>query len=389
MKVLIIAMCDSVHTAGWIRQFVDSGVRFTLYPSTPHRRVHPQLRQALKADTRGHLKMRHLDRIFALPLGIADLIFRNRARAVLLRRLIVRGGFDMIHILESQHAGYLYEEALKSIKVRPPTALSIWGNDLFWFARSTKHREQIVRLLSFVDLMFTECCRDQNLARELGYRGSFAARIPASGGVGPAVDLARALNIAKTSARRGIVVKGYTGFRGRARIALNALVEKRHLLNGFEISVYSASWWMLLYVRYLELRYRLTITGYRKKSLSHASMLKLFQEARVSLAVSLSDGLPGSAREAMWTGAFPIESVGSCLGEWLHHGTSCFLVDPDRPETVAAAVEQAIIDDGLVDEASGINFGLAGQLTYESVKSVALGEYEQLYKSTLRTNEAN
>ena len=42
-KILIVAMADSVHTARWLRQFDSDEIEFVLFPSTPHRRVHPAM----------------------------------------------------------------------------------------------------------------------------------------------------------------------------------------------------------------------------------------------------------------------------------------------------------------------------------------------------------
>lgn len=371
-------MCDSVHTARWIAQFAHSEIRFTLYPSTPHRKLHSQIRQLLVSTPEAIVRMRRVDRVLALPLGLADLILRNRLRPFMLRTLIGREKFDMVHLLECQHAGYLYERAVKSIRQRPPAALSIWGSDLAWFGNSDSHRQQLRKLFNHVDLMFTECSRDQSLARDLGYVGIFAERIPASGGIGFELDDSQLRNWELPSRRHGVVVKGYTGFVGRAWLALQALVESRSLLSRFEISVYSANWWMIIYVRYLRFRYRLRIVAYRKKSLTHSEMLSIFKTARVSLAVSMCDGFPGSAREAVWAGAFPIESTSSCVGEWLVEGKSCLLIDPTKPRSIGEALERALLDDALVNGAAECNADLLSQLTVEKVRNTAVQEYHRL-----------
>ena len=103
MKVLVIAMCDSVHTARWIAQFAHSEIRFTLYPSTPHRKLHSQIRKLLASPTGAFVRVRRVDRVLALPLGLADLILRNRLRSFILRNLIVREKFDIVHVLSLIH----------------------------------------------------------------------------------------------------------------------------------------------------------------------------------------------------------------------------------------------------------------------------------------------
>jgi len=290
--------------------------------------------------------------------------------------------FDAVHVLESQHSGYLYAKVVEKLNRRPPTALSIWGSDLSWFGKSERHKDRIIRLLAQVDLMLTECSRDQHLARHFGFRGAFSVRFPASGGVGLSHEFTPPSAGNSPSTRLGVVIKGYTGFVGQAAVALQAVIQKRDLLRRFDIVVYSASWWMLVYVRYLRFRYQLRIVAYRKKSLTHGVMLSLFQNARVSLAVSLCDGFPGSAREAIWAGAFPIESIGSCVGEWLTEGVTCLLVDPHEPATIAKALERALTDDALVDLATQSNSDVIKKLTIEEVKVAAVREYQRLLQLT-------
>ncbi len=146
-KVLLVAMVDSVHTGRWISQFDGEAIEFMLFPSTPHRRVHSLINQrlALKVETR--VRISQWMNWAALPLGIADLLCANFFRAKLLAREINKFQPDVIHIMETQHAGYLTDRALKTVKSKPKVILSIWGSDLFWFQRFPKHQIKIRSVL--------------------------------------------------------------------------------------------------------------------------------------------------------------------------------------------------------------------------------------------------
>jgi hypothetical protein len=257
-----------------------------------------------------------------------------------------------------------------------PVALSLWGSDLVWFTQKERHRRLIAETLQFVDHLLIECRRDRELARELGYRGDFSPPIPASGGLHVKPDSQS--DIVSPSERIGLVVKGYTGFVGRADVALKVLITLSPLLEGRPIHFYSVGYVMLAKLKLARWLTGLDIRTYLKKSLSHDEVLALFQTSRVSLSLSLSDGLPGSMREAALTGAFPIESVGSCVCDWASEGAGCLIVDPENPEEVASAVMRALQDDVLVDGAVEANREFVQSIRMENVRELAQKQYDRL-----------
>ena len=330
------------------------------------------------SQSKGSVRIRPSDRRLAFVLGLIDGVMRTRLRVWRLRRLILKGEFDFIHLLETQHAGYMYGLAAAPLSRRPVTVLSLWGSDLVWFEKSSLHRNQIRRLLGMVDVLFSECSRDQEIARRLDFNGRMTKRLPASGGVNVLSDLESTRKLERPSRRRSLAVKGYTGFVGRARTALRAVVANADLLRGYDIHVYSVSTRLLPYLHLLSVWHSLKLVGHRKKSLSHEQMMKIFRSSRVSLSVSLSDGFPGSAREAAWAGAFPIESKGACIADWLHSPESYLLVDPEDESSVASALRIALLDDRLVDRASELNIQFARSFSSDIVSGIALDEYSNI-----------
>ena len=371
-------MCDSVHTARWVDNLHGSEVEFVLFPSTPNRRLHPLLKARVLDPSDRLATMRKRERFLALPLGLVDLVLRNRVRSRRIVRFLKSNSFDMVHLLETQHAGYLFCEAMNKRVPDIPVALSLWGSDLNWFGHIAKHQSRVADTLAIVDHLFVECQRDVDLARGFGYTGSVSPPIPASGGVGTLSNVSQIDNAVPPSKRASIVVKGYTGFVGRADVALHVLSTLEAHLRGRPIHFYSVGVVMSLRLRLARRRTGLDILAHRKKTLSHAEVLNLFRSARVSLSLSLSDGLPGSMREAAWTGAFPIESKGSCVCEWTKPGSGVLVVDPLNDQEVTDALLRALVDDELVDQAVKINRSMVMGLATEVVRETTVRQYQKV-----------
>jgi len=381
MRILIVAMCDSVHTARWISQLEGSGLSIVLFPSTPHRRLHPTITRMLSDPHSSLLRIRRSDRRLAFIFGLIDLLVAKRLQGWRLRRLIKGTGFDAVHLLETQHAGYLYLRAMSKVSHSLPVALSVWGSDFAWFSKFSRHRKRIAEVLALAKFLFIECRRDELLAREMGYSGECSQPIPASGGIGK-LDMLKPLEaLDRPSLRTSIVVKGYTGFVGKASTSILAVIQSANYLRGFTVHVYSCSLWMVAKLHLLRRKTGLDIRPYRKKSLSHEDVLTMFREARVSLSLSLCDGLPGSFREAAWAGAFPIESVGSCVDEWVADNQQVRLVDPQNLQSVVEALREALSNSNMVDQAWQKNAALATQLSTNEIVAKVLAEYNRVLNS--------
>ena len=359
-KILIVAMADSVHTARWIRQFDDDEIEFVLFPSTPHRRIHPLIKNRLE-ESGSTLKISQWMKFTALPLGVADLIFSNFFRAKLLAREIKNFKPDLIHVMETQHAGYLTDKALESINLKQKVILSIWGSDLYWFSQFSKHMVKLRSVLSKVDLLIMECRRDQELAISLGYAGSFYEFMPATGGMNTE-SLSKKARIVAPKDRKWIAVKGYSGFVGLGKDAVKVVAKIESQIEDFSVFVYSVglgTWWNS---RNLRKKMGARLVMARKHTLTNNQIEEMFLKSRVALGLSLSDGLPATVKETAFFGAFPIQTDTSCAGEWFQDGISILLVPPDSTDALEAALRTALIDDDLVDSAAKLNFEIAGSL---------------------------
>ena len=73
-------------------------------------------------------------------------------------------------------------------------------------------------------------------------------------------------------------------------------------------------------------------------------------------------------------GSFPIQSCTACADEWLEHGVGGLLVPPEDPDVIAAALRQALTDDGLVDGGAEQNWRVAcARLAADDLRDSARG----------------
>jgi glycosyltransferase involved in cell wall biosynthesis len=359
-KVLLVAMADSIHTARWLEQFRGADINFVLFPSSPHRRVHPRIERMLESNSGVNLTLSWGLRMFSLPLWLIDRFVDNRLRGLLLRRMLRREQPEIVHAMETQNAGYVMRRALRKSVTRPRVILTIWGSDLFWFRQFPRHKRKLKETLKLVDDLALECNRDVAIAHDLGYEGRVIPPFPITGGYN-VEGLSKIASIVPPSQRKVILVKGHTRFVGRAELALKALEQVRDLLGSYRVVVYSADPKARRLSRKLSTQYSLDISLHRRGALTQDQVINSFSEARIYLGISLSDGLPNSLQEAMVLGAFPIQTNTSCADEWIVDGESGFIVDPHNPTSIVSALRKALENDALVDTAAVINLTTSRQ----------------------------
>jgi glycosyltransferase involved in cell wall biosynthesis len=367
-RILIIGMADSVHLARWLSQFVDQYIDFTLFPSSPHRRIHPKIKEIIASPSNQMTVtiQPSLMRWLALPLSAFDIPFNNFFRSKLLRRLILNERFDLIHVLELQHAGYLLLETKLAPKL-PKVFITNWGSDIYWFQQFPKHKQKIVQLLDIASFYSAECHRDIEIVGQLGFTGIAMPVIPNSGGIN-LEEIPK--NSLPPSQRKKIMIKGYTGFVGQALVALKACELAADHLREYEVVIYSAS--LKARFRALKLRYihKIQVTILKKRT-PHHEMLKHFSEARVYIGISLSDGISTSLLEAMATGCYPIQTNTSCANEWINESSGS-IVGSFSIQSVTDVIIYALNSDITVDQAKLINKQkISETASWDSVVSTA------------------
>jgi len=178
--LVIVCMLDNIHSSRWLEQFSEQEIDFLLFPSSPNRRVHSQLKALREDTTTANHKIVRLGKWFGLPLWVLDKFTNTFFREARLRWTIRRHQSDILRALELQNAGCLSLRALS--KLKPEGLLHFiatnWRSDIFWFQRFPKHRAKLQALLKLADSYSTDCHWDLAPARELGFIGEVLAVIP-------------------------------------------------------------------------------------------------------------------------------------------------------------------------------------------------------------------
>jgi len=400
VRILFVAMSDSIHTARWINQLNGQGWDIHLFPSKDRGAASPDLtnitihhsfygRQENRDPT---VKFRGIPTISPLlaSAGIRVLkeIFIDRYRIFQLRRLIRKLRPDIIHSMEIQAGGYLTMSIRKRYTEKfPPWIVTNWGSDVYLFGRLAEHVEKIKEVLKACDYYSCECQRDVRLAEKLGLRGKVLSVIPNTGGF----DLARVAQFRQqgpTSQRRLILLKGYQHWAGRALVGLRAISLCATELRGYQVAIYMATDDVKIAAELVSQDTGIPIEIIPR--CSHDEMLRLYGRARVYIGLSISDAISTSLLEAIVMGAFPIQSCTACADEWIVDGEMGLIVPPEDPEPIAVAIRRAVSDDELVDRAAELNAELARErLDQEVIRPQVIAMYEKVVSQVANNRNTN
>ena len=395
--LLIIAMPDSIHTVRWIGQILDQSWDIHLFPSYAGI-IHEDIKNIHIHDClRGRfgkfllslsplLLSFMLKVVMSIRLRIIKRFFPHY-RTFLLNRVIKKIKPDLLHTLETQSAGYLVLDLLETYHTKLPIWIhSLWGSDLYLFHRIEKHKKNIIELLCCCDYLICEGQRDVDLAKKLGFSGiNYFTHIPTAGGIKIKECTRIGTNSSSPSKRVVIMLKGYDGWAGRALVALRALEIISESLRNYEIVIYSGSENVALAVELFTYGTGVSVTMLPPNT-KHGDILSLLSKARISIGLSISDGLPNALLEAMAMGAFPIQSWTSMANEWIIDGVNGILVHPEDPEQVSAAIKKALSDDKLVDNAAMINLEIIrNNFEYKKIKNKAIEVYTKAFENSKTT----
>jgi hypothetical protein len=392
MRILFVAMADSVHTVRWIGQLQDRNWDLHLFPCedgnihTGFRglTIYPLLRQY---SPRMDASVGQTGIWWPFPRGRTRLTQLIRGvgatRAAMLTRTIRNLKPDLIHTLEMQRAGYLTLESRCRMEATqfPPWIFSCWGNDIYHFGQQPEHEPRIRQVLGASDYFTADCFRDSTLARNFGFRGCDLGVFPVGGGF--EIDRMQQVAEGKPSSRKIIAVKGYQSetWGGRALIALQAIKSCAENLRDYRIVVFSAYGGSQVCSAVEELtRAGLSVTLLPQSS--HDEIVKLMGRARMALGLSITDGTPNTMLEAMIMGAFPIQSDTVSTAEWIVNGQNGFLVPPENSDAAAAAIRKALADNALVNRAAEMNSHIARtRVDVGVIKPRVLEMYEKVARS--------
>jgi glycosyltransferase involved in cell wall biosynthesis len=395
LKILFVARADSIHAVRWINQLHGQGWDIHLF-SAMEKGIHPQLREVtvhypfyprssganLKVEIVGQWpSFRGMGVVKQIVGQIRpSLIDRSSRLASTIEKLRP----DVIHSLQIQHSGYLTLEAKRKVRGRFPIwAVSNWGSDIHYSGRLPDHAPRIRGVLAECDYYHCECERDVDLAREFGFRGVALPVIPAGGGF-DLDNLQRLRQPGPASSRRAIAFKGRQGWAGRSMVGLRAIETCADILQGYTVVLYSAE--KAVQEAADEVARRTGISfEIERTPWPREAILRMHGRARVSIALSITDGINTSFLEALVMGSFPIQSNTNCGSEWISCGESGFLVEPEDQAGVANAIRRAIADDALIDRAFAINSRTIADRAAEAVvRPKAVGMYNKMVAEAVK-----
>jgi glycosyltransferase involved in cell wall biosynthesis len=389
MKILFVAMAESIHTARWIHQLKDEGWDLYLFPSHDHRVVHSEL-DGINICVPFFFLFRWFDKIrlgkyFRYLYGKIVFIIKKISPDYYEKRLnryIKSINPDIIHSMETQGGGFLVakvkcENQHASFPVWWHTN---WGSDIFLLGRLPHQKPLIRRVMENCDYYSCECKRDVGLAQQFGFRGIVFDPYPNTGGFEPDLidDYRKAAG--STSLRKVIMVKGYQGWAGRALVAIRALERCGEIIRDYNVVIYSN-------VSGEDIEIASTLlsqnTGAEVTILPlntpHAEIMRYHSLARISIGLSMGDAISTSLLEAMAMGSFPIQSCTACASEWFTDGISGIIVSPEDPEVVEKAIRKVLLDDILVNSAAEINYNkIVKDANFEILKAKTIQAYKKV-----------
>lgn len=396
MKILIVGMSHSIHTARWIQQFKDrNDIEIYLFPSIDRGASHILLEGVhvyhsvySTGDNTGKGLQLHG---FKVPFkGLASFL-RGKLeknfpeyRKKQLARVIAQLKPDIVHSMGIESSSWRVYEAKKLLKdVQFPKWLaSNWGSDLYFFGQLSKYKERVGKVLKEATDYSCESLRDEKLARSFGFTGVVHPYIQAGGGwdLDSVEELRQKILPSK---RKIILVKGYRHIVGRAIVALRALSRAQDVLAGYEVVIFSpipekdirmlAEWFTLT------TKIPCRVVG---RTSNYREILELQAQARVFIGLSISDGVSNSFLESIVMGSFPVQSYPSSPENWIEDGVTGISVPPEDPEIIEIALRKALADDQLVDSAAEKNWITAKErLSQEILQEKAIMMYENIVRS--------
>lgn len=395
MRILVVAMANSVHTIRWLEQFSGNDeIKILVLPSTVARISLPNTWKRLPLSLLNLLNIKRgilchfpISKVNTAINLFLKLIFKDKWKLHVFVRAIKKYKPDIIHTLEFQNAGYLCLDARKEIGEKFPTWIATnWGSDIYLFKNLKAHNVKIQEILSLADYYSAECQRDYTIANEMGMKAKPLPVIPNSGGLH--LDKIRPLRSQKkTSDRNLIMIKGYQMTFGRTLNIVHALEKIIDVIKDgkYKICFFSVTLDIPLSIELFAEKYGLDVEILLlDQSVSHEEILTRQANARCYIGASISDGISTSMLEAMAMGAFPIQTCTSCANEWVESGISGFMPECDDISGMANMIEKALTDDDLVNNAAKINWDtICKKADFESISVIARSFYETAYQHQL------
>ncbi|MBN2869186.1 MAG: glycosyltransferase [Flavobacteriaceae bacterium] len=353
MKLLIVSM-PSIHVTRWVSQLEHAG--FDVYWFNVHGTSKNTKLSWVQQKVNWKLKWDYPGRTFLkkrIPLlhKLLQRLFSNDT-AVIFESYLKYVQPDVVHSFALYVAATPIVEVMErhtSIK----WVYSSWGSDLFYFKNLPTYLKDIKRVLKRVDYLFTDCKRDYQIAKDLGFKGTFLGVFPGGGGFD--FDYYNQY-IQPVSERSVILVKGYQGRSGRAISVLKALQEMSEELEAYQVVIFGADPEVVSYLDIYVPDYDIKVYS-RLSFLPHKEIMKFMGQALIYIGNSNSDGMPNTLLEAICMGAFPIQSnPGGATEEVITNKLNGVLIEDCENELqIQELIKTTLVDREMIEKAQTFN----------------------------------
>lgn len=356
MKILFISM-PSIHVIRWVDNLKDSGYELYWFDVTD--------KGKLDATNKIHQFTNWKER--KIPPIKGEYFLSKRAPFLyekvkpfleiteneFLEKIVNEIKPDVVHSFEMQNCSY---QIRKTMDKHPDLKwiYSCWGNDLYYYKNFKEHKSQIIKVLHRVNFIHTDCKRDLDIAKSLGFRGKYLGVIP--GGTGYKLDELQKFKI-PVEQRKIILVKGYEHIFGRGLNIIKALEEITEEIKDYEVVVFAAHSIVIEYIK----QKKLPFNTLDRHGLKHYEVLELMGKALVYIGNSISDGMSNTLLEAIVMGAFPIQSnPGNVSEEIINNNINGLIINnPESTLEIKNLILDALKDKKRLIEAEKINSDIA------------------------------
>lgn len=361
MKILFVSM-PSVHVIRWIENLKDTSHELFWFDVLDRGRL-DTLDSVTQVVNWKKRKLKYIKGEYFLSKKFPTLyekvhpyleVTANEA----LKRVILDIKPDVVHSFEMQGCSYPIFKVMQECP-NIKWLYSCWGNDLYYYQQFPIHLKKIKLVLSRVNYLHTDCKRDFEIAKQLGFQGKHVGIIP--GGTGYKLQDLEVYKLPLED-RKMILVKGYEHHLGRGLNIVMALEAIKNQIDNYEVVVFGAHTKVIDYINSQNLNF----TVFDRHGLSHDELLKIMGRSLIYVGNSISDGMPNTLLEAIVMGIFPIQSnPGEVTGEIIENGKNGFLIqDPNNINEIQQHIEEALKDDERLRNAQSINHTISRQLDY-------------------------